>query len=338
MRPILVPVPAAAVEPAAVPAFSVIIAAYQVADLIGEAIESALAQTVPPSEIVVCDDGSTDDLQRALAPYRDKLRLLRQPNRGESAAKNAAAAAATGDYVVILDADDAWLPERIEALGELAAARPDLDILTTDAWFELAGQKAGRFYGATTPFVVDEQRTAIFERDFIMPHPAVRRSRWLAVGGFAESVEYAADWDCWIRLILEGSLAGIVDEPLAYYRLREGSLSSRRAESLRARVTVLERTRRHPGLRPDERPHLARCLAMHRRRALLAEAEAALRAGGAEARRACLRVALGSGFSLEARLRSGMATVAPRTAGRYLEARERRTGRSRLSRPVPDRP
>jgi Glycosyl transferase family 2 len=338
MRPLLAPEPAAPVESAAVPTFSVIIAAYQVADLIGEAIESVLAQTVPPLEIVVCDDGSTDDLQGALAPYRGKLMLLRQPNRGESAAKNAAAAASSGDYVVILDADDVWLPERIEALGELAAARPDVDILTTDAWFELAGQKVGRFYGATTPFVVDGQRTAIFERDFIMPHPAVRRSRWLAIGGFAQSVEYAADWDCWIRLILDGSLAGIVDQPLAHYRLREGSLSAQRAESLRARVTVLERTARHPGLRPDERPHLARCLTVHRRRALLAEAEAALRAGGPEARPACLRVAFGRGFGLQSRLRSGIAALAPRAAGRYLEARERRTGWSRLSRPVPDQP
>ena len=109
MRPLLAPEPAAPVESAAVPTFSVIIAAYQVADLIGEAIESVLGQTTPPLEIVVCDDGSTDDLQRALAPYRDKLILLRQPNRGESAAKNAAAAASSGDYVVILDAGRATL-------------------------------------------------------------------------------------------------------------------------------------------------------------------------------------------------------------------------------------
>jgi Glycosyl transferase family 2 len=337
MRPLLAPEPTEPMEPSAVPTFSVIIAAYQVADLIGEAIESVLAQTAPPLEIVVCDDGSTDDLERALAPYRDNLKLLRQPNGGESAAKNTAAAAACGDYVVLLDADDTWLPQRLEALGELAATRPDLDILTTDAWLELAGQKVGRFYGVTTPFVVTGQRRAILERNFIM-HPAVRRSRWLAIGGFDESVKIGADWDCWIRLMLDGSLAGIVDQPLAYYRLREGSLSSRRAESLRARVTVLERTGRHPGLRPDERPHLARCLTVHRRRALLAEAETALRAGSAEGRRACLRIAFGPGFGLQSRLRSGIAALAPRAAGRYLEARERRTGWSRLSRPVPDRP
>jgi hypothetical protein len=337
MRPLLAPEPTSPVEPAAVPTFSVIVAVYQVADLIGEAIESVLAQTAPPLEIVVCDDGSTDDLEGALVPYRDHLTLLRQPNRGESAAKNAAAAAASGEYVVLLDADDTWLPERLEALGELAATRPDLDIVTTDAWFEVAGRKVGRFYGATTPFVVTGQRRAILERNFIM-QPAVRRSRWLGVGGFDESVKIGADWDCWIRLLLDGSLAGIVDQPLASYRLREGSLSSSRAESLRARVTVLERTGRHLGLRPDERPHLARCLAIHRRRALLAEAEAALRAGSAEARRACVRVALGPGFGLQSRLRSGVAALAPRAAGRYLEARERRTGWSRLSRPAPDRP
>jgi glycosyltransferase involved in cell wall biosynthesis len=115
------PPPAGPVARAAPPTFSVAIAAYQAADVVGEAIESALAQTVPPHEVVVCDDGSTDDLDRALEPYRDRIVLLRQRNRGEAAAKNAAARAASGDFVAILDADDVYLPERLEALGRLAA-------------------------------------------------------------------------------------------------------------------------------------------------------------------------------------------------------------------------
>src|SRR5690349_9961684 len=122
-----------------VPTFSVAIAAYEAAAYIGEAVESALAQTLPPHEIIVADDGSADDIEGALAPFGEAVTLLRLPHAGEGAAKRAAAAAASGDFVVILDSDDLFLPERLESLGELAAARPDLDLLTTDAWVEGEG-------------------------------------------------------------------------------------------------------------------------------------------------------------------------------------------------------
>ena len=78
-------------EPRDAPSFSIAIAAYQAADTIGETLESALAQTVHPVDIAVCDDGSTDDIGAALAPYRDRIVVVRQENRGEAAAKNAAA-------------------------------------------------------------------------------------------------------------------------------------------------------------------------------------------------------------------------------------------------------
>src|SRR5437764_13080186 len=105
MRRLLAP-PAQNVTPGAVPSFSVAIAAYQVADTIGAALESALAQTVPPHEVVVCDDGSTDDLEGARAPYRDRIVLVRQENGGEASAKDAAARPAPGGLVAILGADD----------------------------------------------------------------------------------------------------------------------------------------------------------------------------------------------------------------------------------------
>ena len=70
------------VEPAGVPTFSVIIAAYQAADTIAEAVASALEQTLLPLEVIVCDDGSTDDIEGALSPFEDGVRLLRKENRG----------------------------------------------------------------------------------------------------------------------------------------------------------------------------------------------------------------------------------------------------------------
>jgi hypothetical protein len=107
------------------PTFSVVVAAYQVADVIGEALESALAQTLSPLEVIVCDDGSTDNLERALQPYRERIVVARKDNGGESSAKNTAARLASGDFIAILDADDRYLPRRLEALAELACRRPD---------------------------------------------------------------------------------------------------------------------------------------------------------------------------------------------------------------------
>jgi glycosyltransferase involved in cell wall biosynthesis len=84
--------------------------------VVGDAIESVLAQTVPPCEVIVCNDGSTDDLHRALAPFASNVCVIDKENGGEASAKNAGIRAASGDFVAILDADDVFLPRRLEAI------------------------------------------------------------------------------------------------------------------------------------------------------------------------------------------------------------------------------
>jgi glycosyltransferase involved in cell wall biosynthesis len=313
------------------PSFSVIVAAYQAADTIGEAIASALAQTRAPSEIVVCDDGSTDALDAALEPYADDIVLLRQANAGEGAAKDAAARAARSDFVVVLDADDVFLPGRLAALAELSAARPDLDLLVTDAWFEVDGRRSGRFY-AENEFPVEHQRATILERNFIIGHAAIRRTTLLAAGGFDRSMRTVADWECWIRLILHGAVAGLVDEPLSHYRLRAGSLAGRRVEALRWRVRALERNADNPRLSEKEVAILRHSLARHHRRALLAEAEAALRGELDGRRRRLVPLLTTRGFDAATRLKAAAGLLAPGAAARRLEWMEARTGGSRLRR------
>ena len=147
--PVLAPAPAAVVTSLdKSPTFSILVAAYQVADVIGEALESAFGQTHPALEVIVCDDGSTDDLERALEPHRGRIVLTRKENGGEGSAKNTAAQLANGDYLVILDADDRYLPRRLEALAHLARTRPDLDLLTTDAYLEAYGTIVRRCYAS----------------------------------------------------------------------------------------------------------------------------------------------------------------------------------------------
>ena len=195
------------------PTFSIVIPAYQAAGTIARAVRSALAQTLPAHEVIVVDDGSTDDLEGALVPFDDQIKLLRKENGGAASARNAGTMAASGDFVAVLDADDAFDRRRLVVLAQLAALRPDLDLVTTDTRFVVGGKPVGTFY-AHNRFEIDDQRTAILGSCFVGGWAAVRRSRLHEIGGFDERLRIAHDWDCWLRLILDGSRAGLVARAL----------------------------------------------------------------------------------------------------------------------------
>jgi glycosyltransferase involved in cell wall biosynthesis len=313
------------IEPRAAPTFSVVVAAYQVANLIGEALVSIRQQTVAPLEVIVCDDGSTDELEDALLPYSDEITLLRKEHGGEASAKNAAAFAARGDFVVILDADDVYLPRRLEALTALARARPELDILTTDAYLVVDGRRVRRNYNEHWRFDVADQRRAILQRNFIFGHAAVRRERLLEHGGFDESILWTTDWDLWLRLILDGSLAGVIAEPLALYRLRQASLTARRRELTLGKIATLKKAERNPALRADERPVLAKALAGHRRELRLIDLRDAVAAGDAGVRRAAIAFLAAPGLSPTNRLEAGAIALAPKPFAALLRRRARRS-------------
>jgi GT2 family glycosyltransferase len=307
------------------PTFSVIVAAYQVAPTVRNALESVFAQTLPPREVIVCDDGSTDDLEGALAPFRDRIVFLRKEHGGEASAKNAAAAAAQGDFVVVLDADDVFLPERLQALADAAAARPDLDLITTDAYLELDGQILRRCYDGNWRFEVDEQRSELLRRNFVFGLVAVRRELLLRHGGFDEKILWTTDWDCWIRLVLDGAQIGCVDEPLALYRLREDSLSARREEITRGKMTTLAKTRRDPRLTEDERAVVDASVAGYAREVALLAARRALLSGDPDARKRAVALARGRGSGWRARLEAVCMAAAPGAMARLLRRREEQT-------------
>lgn len=318
------------------PSFSVVVAAWQAAPTVATAVRSALEQTTSPHEVVVCDDGSTDDVAAALAPFGDQVRLLRIPHSGASVARNTAAATVSGDFIAILDADDVWQPRRLQRLGDLSAARPDLDLLTTDAWLLVGGERRGRFYDAAA-FPVEDQRIEILRRNFFFAHVAVRRTAWLAHGGLAPDLARGEDWDLWLRLLFAGSLAGCVAEPLADYRVHAASLSADRAASLMARVTVLERAAATQRLTPAQRDVLSRARAGYLRRARAARAERALIEAVAGRRRACLELLLTPGGSTRGRVLTAAAVLAPGWAGHRLRRDLVRDGRARSDRVIGSR-
>lgn len=325
MRRIVAPPPAVPVQPGPPPTFSIIIAAYQAARTIAETIESALDQTAPPHEVMVCDDGSTDDLPRILGAYGDRVRVFRQPNRGFAAARNTLLWNATGEFAVFLDADDAFLPERLEALTELAVARPDLDVVSTDAYVEHDGRIVKRFSDGN-PFPAVRQIEEMTKRCYLVS-PAIRLRVLLEIGGFDETLRIAADWDCWLRVLLHGCRTGQVDEPLMKYRFTPGSLSDDRARSLRERVVLLEHALHSSALCPDLSHLLRRELRWHRVRALQAEADLALAREHAGGRRRQLQVALAPGAPTRMRLQATARALVPGLA--------RASARERLVRPRP---
>jgi glycosyltransferase involved in cell wall biosynthesis len=325
MRRFLTPPPDAPLALGATPSFSIVTPAYQAAGTVADAIESALAQTLEAHEVIVCDDGSTDDLEGALAPFRERITLLRRPHRGVGAARNEAIRASSGDFVVLLDADDRYEPDRLRALGELAATRPDLDILGTDAYYQVGDSLKGRFYEFTA-FAAEEQRLAILDRCFVA-WPALRRARVLDVGSFDESLAIAEDWDLFLRLILTGSKVGIVAEPLMRYRRHPASLTANRSRALRSRVAMLEKARPEVSLNPEERGYLERCLTRALSRSLLFDAQAIIADRRQGTRRRLLALA-GSDAQPTTRLALVAAACAPAIAAPLLAWKERRVARS----------
>lgn len=313
----LAPAPVVEVEQSDSPTFSVIIAAYNASAYLPEAIESCLAQTLQPLEIVVVDDGSTDDFDAAIEPYLDRVLLLRQANRGESAAKNAAVRAASGEYVVILDADDIAYPDRIEALYAFAVERPDLAILTHDDVLTRDGEFLRNYFGELHAFPISKQREEILRWCFIV-NPAVRRSTWLECGGYDENLRIGADWELWIRIIFSGGAVGAIAEPLVEYRHWGGNLTADLLGSFASRLELLSKTQLRSDLTATERAALEQSLLKVKRRFALQ----ALHVRDPSAKSAMKDIFLDRRQSVKSRARAAAAFVMPNAARKRLSADE----------------
>ena len=238
---LLAPPPSGTVRPGAAPTLSVLVPAYNAADTLGEALESALTQRPAPLEVIVSDDGSEDDLRGVVAGFGERVRVVHGPNGGLAVARNRAARAARGQLLGLLDADDVWLPGRAEALTAAAAARPDLAVVTTDAVVVRDGVPDADTYYAIRDFEVDDQEGAILRSNFVFGAGAVRPEALWSVGGYDPQARWAEDWDLWLRLLLRGHRAGLVRAPLYEYRRRAGSLTARRVDLALGVLAVLRR-------------------------------------------------------------------------------------------------
>jgi glycosyltransferase involved in cell wall biosynthesis len=191
---------------------------YNSCPWIGQAVDSALRQTIQDLEVIVVDDGSTDggaDVVRDRATGDPRLRLLRQENRGPSAARNAGVAEATAPYVAFLDADDRWLPEKLErqfALGGEGVVYGDATIVGDVPY---SGTRISDHQQLFEGLVFDHLTRSNFVAmtTVLAPRELVRQY------AFNEDIRLAEDLDLWLRLAADDVPFSVVREPLAEYRV-----------------------------------------------------------------------------------------------------------------------
>jgi glycosyltransferase involved in cell wall biosynthesis len=205
----------------AVRTISVIIPAYNYARYLSEAIDSVFAQTYPALEVIVVDDGSTDDTPAVLAAYGDRIRAIRQQNQGVSAARNTGIAAARGEYVAFLDADDLWQPAKLEAQMARFDADPNFGLV-------YCGAESFDAEGQTLHVLRDgiEGRVAInmlrHEPVIAAPGSNIIAPRRVAeeIGGFDTRMIGSEDWDFSYRVASRYAI-GFAGEVLVRYRIHE---------------------------------------------------------------------------------------------------------------------
>jgi glycosyltransferase involved in cell wall biosynthesis len=213
---------------------SVVIPTFNHEAYLARAIESALAQTRSPHEVVVVDDGSTDNTRAVVASFGRKIRALRQENRGVAAARNAGVSFSSGEVLAFLDADDEWRPEKLEK--QVPRIEVDARVGLVHCGIEeidSAGHRVGlRLDGLEGSVARD---LLLFERGVILGGGSaaiVSKAALADAGGFDESLSISADWDFYYRIASRYQVA-FVPELLVRYRRHEANMH--------ANISVMER-------------------------------------------------------------------------------------------------
>jgi glycosyltransferase involved in cell wall biosynthesis len=227
---------------------SLIIPTFNHARFLGAAIDSALAQTLGAVDVIVVDDGSIDDTPAVLERYAGRVRVLRQPNRGLSAARNAGLAAARGTFVSFLDADDVMAPTKLAAQLAVLERSPAIGWTYCDVLMETvatgATTRASERFGYGARALDGWLFPELIHGNFIPAiAPLVRRTALEAAGGFDERLTALEDWDMWLRLSLIAE-ARYTPAVLVTYRIRAGGMSEDRVRMDKSRFQVLDKINR----------------------------------------------------------------------------------------------
>lgn len=251
---------------ALIPRIAVIVPAYGVAHLLGEALDSLLAQTCTDWECLVIDDGAPDDVAGAVAPYLadPRIRFLATANQGVSGARNTAIAAARAPLIALLDGDDRFRPEYLATMAELLENNLAIRMATCNALIfgavpheRLAFEAKQGSSDGTRGSLAD-----VLDRCFgVYIGTTFRRADFEAIGGFDTGMAQAEDFDLWVRLMQLGGDAWYVDQVMGEYRVRPNSASAHAARMLLGNIRVYEKARSTLPVAAPEQPLLTRLIA-----------------------------------------------------------------------------
>jgi len=223
------------------PRVSVIIPTYNCSLYLERAVESALRQTYADREIIILDDGSTDDTNSLIPQWGEKVVYLRQANAGLSTARNNAIAGSSGEFLAYLDSDDMWYPEKLARQVEYLDAHPECGIVHSDMTIvdddDIVLFKD--FHKETGKIPAQGALDILNYASIQVPTVMERRSCFDAVGGFDSRLRRVEDFLHWIQVALDGHAIGYLDETLAMYRWRRSSLSKNTPAMCEAMIQAL---------------------------------------------------------------------------------------------------
>lgn len=283
------------------PAFTVVLPAFNERVYIADAIGSVLAQSREDFELIVVDDGSSDETGEIAETFTvdPRVRVLRQENAGLSAARNTGVREASAPLVSFLDGDDLWMPGYLEAMGTTLEQHPDADLAYCDAWW--VDVETGRFNRRSAmsmnhppsdpPRDPGEFANLLLRANFIFVSTTVRRRALEAAGPFDTGLTACEDYEMWIRILAAGGGAVSAGGRLAIKRDRLTSMSRSHINMHRNLREVCERAAHYDGL-----PDTARQIAAERARGLAHVLSRLERGSRIDAVRIAARAAAGRGF------------------------------------------
>lgn len=239
--------------PDSIPAITAVIPAYNAAEFLSATIQSVIDQSFINWELLVVDDGSTDDtadVVRQFCAQDARIKLISKENGGVSSARNRGAQEATAELVAFLDADDRWLPDKLAVHVDYVTSHPD------------SGVSFGRVElieadGATTGKLTNNISQQLSPEDFFYTNPTVttsnmviRKAIFLEMDGFDKTMQYNEDVDLLLRIALQGSVTiDAIDQVLVQYRLHTSGLSSTLLKMEEGWITLMDKAaKRAPGL------------------------------------------------------------------------------------------
>jgi glycosyltransferase involved in cell wall biosynthesis len=230
------------------PLVSVVIATFNMAQYLPNAVQSVLCQSMSDLEVHIVDDGSTDNTHEVVRSFSDaRILYHRQHNGGQAKAKNNGIQASRGRFIAFLDADDAWMPHKLATQLPLFEASPAVGVVYSPAiYIDATGKEI-------PPFLPTRHRGRVagpllIENFVTFPSTVVRRECFSTAGLFDEAIPMAIDYDLWLRISVQHEF-DYVDEPLLYYRVWPGQISTRNYERYEYAIAIMRRfLEANPGL------------------------------------------------------------------------------------------